>query len=614
MKNTLDSILINTPVSSPLHPQANLPLLKSYLAGHGFNAKVIDSNILFYHHFLGFKSGNEFRLSIDECFENPIRILSFYSDIEKMLWEKSQKYDGLDIGLRYVNMKYDRTNFDSVIESLEDRSANPFIEYFEQLIDREIKNSGVKIVGIAITFQDQIISAFTLADLLRKKMPDVTIVMGGQMITRCWNTMIKHEAICGYFDHLALWDGEEPLLDIHRKIINGEDIKFVNVISVKAKHHIVERHSKAPEASRIPSPDFSDLDFRNYFFPEMLIPLQTTRGCYGTCEFCAIPFGSNSYRMRRADDVVNDIVSIQEHTLKKYGKKATYFKFMEDTSSPALLYAVSEKIENLGLDVKWETFARLEKAFAGEGFMDQLFRGGCRKVHWGLESSDPSVLKNMNKKNTINISDDVLEKSARAGVLNFCFILVGFPGETDVARDNMARYIIDNKNIHTITLATFDVTRGAPMEQKYVPNNQYELEIVPASNFQVRLPYTVKGENWKEMIIPAAHKIMLDVVRNRPDIGFMTLFPDQVRSIYCEKFTNNWAGSFLKRYGESNINEMLANTEKYIENYNNKRDIDPALLPEPLRREHFRTKEDMMMIAKALAARKDYEKRRADQV
>ena len=98
----LDSILINTPVSSPIHPQANLPLLKNYLTDSGFKTKAIDSNILFYHWFLRKK---DFRLTIDDVYENPLKILSFYNDIEKALWEKSKNYEGLEVGLRYLNMK-----------------------------------------------------------------------------------------------------------------------------------------------------------------------------------------------------------------------------------------------------------------------------------------------------------------------------------------------------------------------------------------------------------------------------------------------------------------------------------------------------------------------------
>lgn len=614
MNEKYDSILINTPVSSPLHPQANLPLLKGYLAAHGFKAKTIDTNILFFHHFIGTSSNKEFRMDIEECFKNPISILSFYGTIEKQLWEKSKRFKGLEVGLRYLNMKYDRTRFEGVLASLKDRRANPFIDFYERIIKEQIAGSGAKIIGIAITFQDQIISAFTLADLIRKQIPEMKIVMGGQMVTRCYKSMEDCSDLSGLYDYLVLWDGEEPLLDIHRRVIRNEDVDMINVIDVNSGARNIDRQKKAPASDKIPSPDFSDIDFNLYLFPEMLVPLQTTRGCYACCEFCAIPFGSNYYRMRPARDVVDDIVRIQDETLKRYGRPATYFKFMEDTSSPSLLYTIALEIEKRKIDVKWETFARLEKAFTKDGFMDQLYRGGCRKIHWGLESNDPSVLSNMKKKTTALCSDLVLELSARAGILNFCFILVGFPGETDEARANMAQYITGNKNIHTITIATFDLTRGAPMEQRFVPDNAYGLEMRQALDFQVRLPYLVNGDNWKEKIIPSAHKIMHDVVKARPDIGFMTLFPDQIRSVYCEKFSNSWGRVFLQRYGEENVKAILENTEKYIAAYKNKKEIDPSLLPEPLRREHYRTKEDLEMIASAIITRKDYERRRADQV
>jgi len=608
----VDSILVNTPVSSPLHPQANLPLLKGYLAANGFRSKIIDTNILFFHWFLGEK---DFRLTMEEAYENPLKILSFYSSIEKKLFDKNRVYDGLDVGIRYLSNKYNRINFDNVIASLVDKTTNPFIDFYDELIGQRFKETGIKIVGIAITFQDQIISAFTLASLLRDRMPEVKIVMGGQMITRCYNTMIEHKGLCRYFDYLGLWEGEKVLVDLHRKIINGEEVESVNMISMEAKEDcIINRKENAPAAEEISCSDFTDHNFNDYFFPEMLVPLQTTRGCYATCGFCAIPFGANSYRIRTVGEILKDITGIQDHTLKKYGRKATFFKFMEDTSSPGLLYDLSVEIEKSGLNVKWETFARLEKAFAKPGFLNQLFRGGCRKVHWGLESNDPDVLKNMKKKTTVSYAGAVLELSAKAGILNFCFILVGFPGESDEARDNITRYIIENRNIHTITITTFDLTRGAPMEQDYTEENPYNLEMVPAKDFQVRLPYTINGENWKEKIVAAAQKMMLDVVKNRPDIGFMTLFPDQIRSMYCDRYSNRWGQIFLEKYGKSNIEEMLSNTEKYVRDYQNKKEIDPGLLPEPLRREHFRTKEDMEMIASAVMARKNYENRRVRQV
>lgn len=607
----IDSVLINTPVSSPLHVQLNLPLLKAHLVSHGFRSRVIDSNILFFHQFLG---DGILQLGREECDRSPISILAYYNDLEATLQEKSQAFDGLAVGLRSLTMKHDRIFFDSVLNALDEPKENPFIRFYQNLVEETIAPAAPKIAGIAITFQDQIIPSLTLAAVLREQMPDLTIVWGGQMVTRCHDSLIKHDGIRKYFDYLALWDGEAPLLNIHRKVLRGEQVDFTNVVEVGGADPVIDRAGPAIRASEIPGPDFSDIAFERYFFPEILVPLQTTRGCYANCAFCAIPFGSNSYRVRKGEKVISDILDAQEITRAQTGRAATYFKFMEDTSSPKLLLDVAELIESRGIDAKWETFARLEKAFARPGMMEQLYRGGCRKIHWGLESNDPNILLSMNKKVKVSYSNEVMQLAADAGIMNFCFILVGFPGETDEMREALTRYIIGNENIHTLTISTFDLTRNSPMEQEFTFDNEYKLDMAPAEDFQVRLPYTVDGEEWKPKIVPAAHKMMIAIVKERPDIGFVTLFPDQIRSMFCDKYGNDWGRTFVERYGAENVREMLLNTENYVRAYESKSEMDPAALPEPLKREHFRTKEDMKLLACAVFRRREYETRRIEQV
>lgn len=606
----VDSILINTPVSSPLHPQLNLPLLKKYLENDGFSAKVLDANIRFFHEFLGGIPP----LREEEWQDNPLSLLAYYNNLEQQLFDKSKAYRGLQVGLRSLGMQYDRLFFDSVIQSLADEAANPFIAFWDRVVEQDLLSLAPCIVGIAITFQDQIIPAFTLARCLREKLPGVAIVMGGQMITRCQDSMASHDGIMSLVDYLVLWDGEEPLLALHRHLLRGDGAAdLTNVIDAKTRSGRIQRESATPKQA-IPRPDFSDLDFRDYLLPELLVPLQSTRGCYAQCAFCAIPFGSNKYQVRDAHAVIEDMLAVQAQTEKQTGRKATYFKFMEDTSSPSILHQIATLIIEQDIEGKWETFARLERAFAKPGFLEHLYKGGCRKIHWGLESNDPDILVKMAKKNEMSHTNEILAAAAKAGILNFCFILVGFPGETDEMRENLTRYICDNPDIHTLTIATFDLTRKSPMAETFTPDNPYGLTMVEASDFQVRLPYLVDGENWKEKIIPAAHRMMIDIIRNRPDIGFVTLFPDQVRSMLCDRFGNDWGRIFVKQYGVDNVRTMLLDTERYVMDYQNKRDFDQTSLPEPLKREHQRTKEDMLILAQAIKSRKLYENRRINQV
>ena len=45
---------------------------------------------------------------------------------------------------------------------------------------------------------------------------------------------------------------------------------------------------------------------------------------------------------------------------------------------------------------------------------------------------------------------------------------------------------------------------------------------------------------------------------------------------------------------------MMLNVEKYSQSYQSSQDLSPERLPEPIRREHFRTKEDLTLIANAM--------------
>ncbi|MBF0465640.1 MAG: radical SAM protein [Nitrospirae bacterium] len=607
-----DSVLINVPLSSPLHPQSNIIFLKGFLKQNGYKTKVYDTNIKFINWFLS----DTFRHIKDiEYMDNPVRMLALYNEIEKALYDRSAKYRGFSLDIRNVGMAYNRTVFEEVIKSVSDKEANPFIEYYKKFVSEELKPLSPKIVGIGIIFQDQIIPAFTLANIVRDVLPDTKIVLGGQIITRCYDTMTESGLLDRFWDYLVLWDGELPLADIHKTLLDKQPAEMTNVIVKNQSGAVIDRHSYGFDLDSLQRPDIEDIDYNEYLFPEMLIPLQTARGCYGTCEFCAIPFGSNAgFRQRSVEHLIEDILAIRQHTGEKYGKEALYFKFMDDTSAPATLTKLSKEIEIMGLNVQWETFVRLEKAFEDEELMAQLYRGGCRKLMWGLETTDPVILKDMNKKITPVQTTKVLNSTAKAGIMNFVFVLIGFPGETAQQRDALADYIIANQDIHVLTIATFDLTKGSRIQGNLTYPNTYGLEFSRPEGFEVRLPYTVNGGNWKEEMVKEAQRLLVKIIRERPDIGFVSLFPDQVRGILCNRHGNDWGRTFLSRFGEDNIRELLLATERYVSAFEECQEIDLSILPEPLKREHLRTKEDIKSISDAINRRKEYQSRRVNQL
>ncbi len=131
----MDSVLLTVPVSSPLHPQAILPCLQGYLKERGFAVKSIDSSLEFFWHMLG----DDFdRSELAEFADDPIKVLKFYNDLETRLAESSSKYRDCRLGLRSIKLAYDRTDFGEINKAIYDAGANPFVDFFNQLIDREL--------------------------------------------------------------------------------------------------------------------------------------------------------------------------------------------------------------------------------------------------------------------------------------------------------------------------------------------------------------------------------------------------------------------------------------------------------------------------------------------
>ena len=113
----LNSVLINVPLSSPLHPKANMPFLKGYITQKGFTSRVFDTNISFFHWML---KGYEFDIHDQIYIDNPVSLLALYNKIEDWLSEECKKYTGLRVDLRTIGFAYNRTCFSDVLKAIKD--------------------------------------------------------------------------------------------------------------------------------------------------------------------------------------------------------------------------------------------------------------------------------------------------------------------------------------------------------------------------------------------------------------------------------------------------------------------------------------------------------------
>lgn len=212
-----------------------------------------------------------------------------------------------------------------------------------------------------------IVRAWQIADEFRRR--GVTVVIGGIAAT-----LGDPELTLEHADALVTGEAE----DVWPRVIRDFEV---------GRLQRVYRMGCPPAIDALPEPRYDLMDTASL---GRWRPVQATRGCPFSCNFCSITaFHSGRYRKRPVDQVVRDV-----RLAKHYGSR--YIAFVDD---------------NIGVD--WEYCARLWEALIPENIIwmsqcslhiaerpDMLSlarRSGCRLLSFGIESTNPESLADVDK-------------------------------------------------------------------------------------------------------------------------------------------------------------------------------------------------------------------------
>ena len=93
------------------------------------------------------------------------------------------------------------------------------------------------------------------------------------------------------------------------------------------------------------------------------------------------------------------------------------------------LNSVCQRFVDEDLQIRWMTLIRADSLKNVD--FELLRRSGCSELLLGLESADPQILRNMNKKIDPTIAAEVVRQLLAVGINVSCYFVIGFPGETD---------------------------------------------------------------------------------------------------------------------------------------------------------------------------------------
>lgn len=293
-----------------------------------------------------------------------------------------------------------------------------------ELVLDKVKEYSPKIVGIysMVTINHH---AVEIANKIRKDVE--LLVAGGPLPT------LVPEHFLDIFDIVVLNEGEETILELVRKFINGDDWKETEGIAFKDNgSHIVKTKKRAfqEDLDSIPFPArdlFPNQSYQKYWrilHGYTSTSMMTTRGCPYCCDFCSNPVFGQSYRERSAGNVYKEMVEIE-----KLGYDRVFFQDDCFTQNPNRTHELCDMLIENPIDLDWMCLSRADTLT--KNLAEKMYQAGCRRIFFGIESGDPGILKIMNKQIIPRDAKAAIQNAASTGMETGAFFILGYPGETN---------------------------------------------------------------------------------------------------------------------------------------------------------------------------------------
>jgi Radical SAM superfamily len=353
----------------------------------------------------------------------------------------------------------------SLLQAVRDPQHNIFLDIFRRgvvarrSVVADIEREEPDIVGISIPTLEQMLAGMTLAYLIKEADLPCHVVVGGPHISMLREELPRVPGLFDLFDSAVVFEGEKPLLRLTEALDGDGDLsKVPNLIYRDNGQVRATPFEEAEGIASLPLPDFDGLPLDRYLSPRLVLPLQTSRGCYhGKCAFCNVGYGAaRPYDQLSAERIVEQMLALRD----KHGIRHVFFA--DEAITPRNLTGMSSLLEAQGSPVHWCGCVRFEKPLTGE-LLERMARGGCRMLLFGLETASEPIMQRMAKGIQREQMSRILRQSAAAGIWNHTFFFFGFPGETLDHAQETVNFVYEHKQaIHSASPGTFLLERYAP--------------------------------------------------------------------------------------------------------------------------------------------------------
>ena len=276
------------------------------------------------------------------------------------------------------------------------------------------------ILGISIPTR-RLYACKAITKAIKHFKPNLKIIVGGPHLNR----FPKETMEWGTVDFALTGFCENTFSQFIETIENNGDLEKVPDLYYKKNKEIISSPvgEKPIILDDFPFPDRSLIDLDDYktaIDKDKMTTMYSSRGCPFRCIYCDVQ--EKSFHYRSAKKIVDEFEEIL-----KLGIKEVYI--FDDTFGVlrARIIEMCEEILKRGIKIKWSARARVYP------FDDELAKlmkkAGCLRLHVGVESLDPEILKFMKKGITLPQIKNFFELCKKYKIETLAYFITGFPNE-----------------------------------------------------------------------------------------------------------------------------------------------------------------------------------------
>ncbi|MBN2201732.1 radical SAM protein [bacterium] len=437
MNGTARVLLIHPPACKPGEPPAGIARLAAALRVNGVSCLAVDANLEGMCFILERpaeaadgrtrtalrnRDRNLSELRTGSAFHSIGHYNRIVNDLHRLIEISGNGTDftpGLsDSGHRSLSAARSK----DLIRCAEQPEKDPFHGYYRSRLLPLVERTSPELIGLSVNFLSQAFHAFSLAGLLRRAFPGLTIALGGGLVTSWMRSPGWKDPFQGLADDCVAGPGEAFLL------------RRMGVFS--------------PSPER-PAPDFDDLADSGYLSPGFILPYDASTGCWWRhCRFCPEHAEANAYSAVPPDRVLADLKRL------KWKTRPSLIHFLDNALAPSLLDRFAAEAPG----APWYGYARLSGQWTDPGFCAAMKRSGCVLLKIGLESGDPEVLEGMGKGIRIEDASVILRNLRHAGIASYVYLLFGTPWESEASAVRTLEFTVrHHPSIGYINAAVFNL-------------------------------------------------------------------------------------------------------------------------------------------------------------